>query len=93
MTDAQMGAIIQAVKRSRWDAEVGMRMYLKRNPDVMPEPAMYGVAICVGRTPFPNIEGLKEGPFPEDKSRPWHDTRYRNSDDQRAWDREMAALS
>ena len=69
-----------------------MRMFLQRNPDVAAEPAMYGVAICVGRTPFPNIEGLKEGPFPEDKARPWNDTRYRNSPAQAEWDREMADL-
>ena len=87
-----MGAIISAVKRSHWNAEIGMRLYLKRNPDVVPEPAMYGVSICVGRTPFPNIEGLKEGPFPEDKAHPWRDSRYRNSRAQAEWDREMAEL-
>lgn len=69
-----------------------MRMFLKRHPHLEPTPEMYGLAICVGRTPFPNIVGLPEGPFPEDKSRPWHDARMLNHPDQIVWEKEMAEL-
>jgi hypothetical protein len=92
MTDAQQGDIITAVKRSHWNPEIGMRMYLKRHPEVVPEPIMYAVAVGVGRTPFPNILGLKEGPFPEDKARPWHDTRYWRTAEQMEWEKGMAEL-
>ena len=92
MTTAETSALLHAVKRSKWNAEVGMKMFLRKHPHLEPTPEMYGLAICVGRTPFPNIVGLPEGPFPEDKSRPWHDARMWNRPEQEAWEKEIQEL-
>ena len=92
LTQAEVGGLLSSVKRCRWNPELGMKMFLKHHPHIAPTPALYGLAISVGRVPFPNIEGIKEGPFPEDKSRPWNDSRLWNSESQKAWDAEVAEL-
>lgn len=92
MTKDETSALLHAVKRSHFNPEVGMQMFLRRHPHLEPMPEMYGLAICVGRTPFPNIVGLPEGPFPEDKSRPWHDARMWNRPEQAEWEKEMSEL-
>lgn len=92
MTKDEVSALLHAVKRSHWNPEIGMKMFLKRHPHLTPTPEMYGLAICVGRTPFPNIKGLPEGPFPVDKARPWWDARMWQDDDQKQWEMEMAEL-
>lgn len=92
MTKDETSALLHAVKRSHWDPEIGMRLFLKMHPHLEPTPEMYGLAICVGRTPFPNIKGLPEGPFPVDKQRPWWDARMWQDDDQTQWEAEMKEL-
>lgn len=69
-----------------------MKMFLKRHQHLEPTPEMYGLAICVGRTPFPNIRGLPEGPFPENKAAPWNDSRMWNDDEQKLWEKEISQL-
>jgi hypothetical protein len=92
VTAPELSALLHAVKRSHWNPEVGMKMFLRHHTHLEPTPEMYGYAICVGRTPFPNIVGLPEGPYPEDKKRPWHDTRMWNRPEQAEWEREMREL-
>lgn len=92
MTKDETSALLHAVKRSHWNAEIGMKMFLKRHPHLEPTPEMYGCAVGVGRTPFPNIKGLPEGPFPVYKDRPWLDCRLWESDEQRAWEEELKTL-
>jgi hypothetical protein len=52
-------------------------------------PEAYGYAVCTGRTPFPSIKGLKEGPFPVFVDRPWYDYRLWHTPEQREWEAEM----
>lgn len=92
LTKDEMSALVHAVKRSHWSANVGMRMFLRRHPTLEPTPEMYALAVGVGRNPFPNIQGLPEGPFPVYKDRPWLDVRLWDSDEQRAWEAEIATL-
>ena len=92
MTAPELSALLHAVKQSHWDPVIGVQMFHRRHPDVPLTPEVYGLAICVGRTPFPNIVGLPEGPFPEDKSRPWHDARMWRREEQKAWEAEMENL-
>jgi hypothetical protein len=84
--------LLDAVKRCRGDAVRGLAMYCKRNNVTVVTPEMRGYAVGVGRTPFPNIKGLPEGPFPVYKDRPWYDARRWETDEQRAWDAEVEAL-
>lgn len=88
----QQTALVHAVKRSRWNAEIGVRMFLKRNPTLSPTPEMYALAVGAGRTPFPNIKGLPEGPFPVYKDRPYFDARMWETEEQAQWDKEVADL-
>lgn len=92
MTKDEESALIAAVKKSHYNPEIGMRLFLIHHPHLTPTSEMYGLAICVGRTPFPNIVGLPEGPFPEDKSRPWHDSRMWSRPEQAEWEAEMEKL-
>lgn len=92
LTQAEYGGLLSSVKRCHYNAEIGMRMFLIHHPHIKPTPAMYGLAISVGRTPFPSIQGLVEGPFPEDKSRPWNDSRLWNSPEQKAWEAQVSEL-
>lgn len=92
MTTVQLSALLSCVKRSHWNAEIGVKMFAKRHPEVELTPDVYGYAIGVGRTPFPNIIGLPEGPFPKYKDRPWYDARLWESEEQQEWEREMANI-
>ena len=92
MTPQKLGALLHAVKRSHWDPVVGMRMFRKHHPEVEVTPADYGYAVGVGRTVFPSIKGLPEGPFPVYPSRPFWDERLWNTDEQREWESECRAL-
>ena len=90
MTKNETSGLLEAVKRSHYNAEIGVKMFLKRNPHLEPTPEMYALAIGVGRTPFPNIKGLPEGPFPVYKNRPYFDARLWHSSEQEAWEKEAA---
>lgn len=92
MTPAETSALIAAVKKSHWNPEIGMRLFLIDHPHLIGTSEMYALAVGVGRTPFPNIIGLPEGPFPEDKSRPWHDARLWARPEQAEWEKRMAEL-
>jgi hypothetical protein len=85
VTYESLVSLVHAVKRSHWNAEVGVRMFLRTAEET---PEVYGYAIGVGRNPFPNIKGRKEGPFPVYPSRPFYDARLWESDEQRAWEEE-----
>jgi len=92
MTKEKLTELLQAVKRSHWNARVGVLMFRKHNPDIELVPEDYGYAIGVGRTPFPNIEGIKEGPFPVYPERQFYDARLWETPEQAAWEKEMAEL-
>ena len=92
MTKGEMNALFESVKRCHWDPILGVKMFSKHHPHVPITPEVYGLAIGVGRTPFPNIKGLPEGPFPVYKDRPLYDARLWESDEQRQWEADMRAL-
>ncbi len=81
MTPPQIGSLLKAVKRCRWDPVRGVEMFARRNPNVPLTPEVYGYAVAVGRTPYP-----------EDKRRPWHDTRMWQGPEQKAWQEDEAKL-
>jgi hypothetical protein len=89
MTKDEINGLCQAVKRSHWDPIIGVKMFSRHNPSFSPSPEAYGIAIGVGRTPFPNLKGLPEGPFPVDKARPYWDARLWLSEEQKQWEEEM----
>ena len=92
MTRNEEVELVHAVKRSWWSASIGMLMFLRKHSHLNPTPEMYALAVGVGRTPFPNIVGLPEGPFPVYKDRPFYDARLRESASQKEWDAEIAEL-
>lgn len=87
-----MNALLQAVKRSHWDPIIGVKMFSRRHPNIEIGPEVWGLVVGVGRIPFVSIKGLPEGPFPVYKERPWYDSRLWDTDEQRAWEAEMATL-
>jgi hypothetical protein len=92
MTSVEIGSLLDAVKRSHGNVQDGVRMFCKRNAGFAMTPEAYGYAVGFGRTVFPSIKGLVEGPFPVYKKRPWFDARMWESEDQQAWDAELKAL-
>lgn len=92
MTKELLTELLHCVKRSHWSAVDGVRMFHKRHPEIELTPEHYGYAVGVGRTVFPNIKGLPEGPFPVYKDRPFYDARLWDTEEQRVWEAELARL-
>lgn len=92
MKKDDVNALCMSVKRSHWNPIIGVKMFAKHHPEVEITPEVYAIAIGVGRTPWPNIQGLPEGPFPVYKNRPFWDERLWNTPQQRAWEAETNEL-
>jgi hypothetical protein len=92
LTKHEMSALLHAVKRSHWNPRIGVALFLQDHLHIEPTPDIYALAVGVGRTPFPNIKGLPEGPFPLRKEAPWWDGRMWQSPEQSLWERRMEAL-